>query len=318
MAKFQTAKDILRSHDFLEARAKSQKYVKHEFQDYAYRLAVDLGDLHHRSLYMKLAKTVDRTTLEQAAAFCMDYTKEKNKGKIFMWKLAQLRMESELRLAKRNMDHKFVMHRMAKLFDSMANSLSNKQKTQMEIKQRLVVEIYHLLAEEVRQHKKLPKALLMFGGAAIETKLWKGINVKVLGMGISSALSRVAKTSNSAVKFVHKSNLLEHKFTKQEFQIIWLARLWELIPLETEIKYLKELKKLLKPEGFVFVEVSLGETEQQVWKEFTIKDKTAIYFEKQNTAASLETRFAANGFKLITKGKLEDKREGYVWQLAKS
>jgi len=32
------------------------KYISAEFQKYAYDLAVELGDLKHKSLYMKLAK----------------------------------------------------------------------------------------------------------------------------------------------------------------------------------------------------------------------------------------------------------------------
>jgi hypothetical protein len=318
MSKFKTAKDILSSHDFLESRAKSQKYVKHEFQDYAYRLAVDLGDLRHRALYMKLAKTVDRTTLEQAAAWCMDYEKEKNKGKLFMWKLAQLRAANELKLAMRNLDHEFVMQRMAKLFDAMHTAINAKQKSQLEVKQKLVVELYHMLPEEIRRAKKLPKVLLGLGGAGIETKLWKGIDVKIQGIGISPALVRAAKTANSEAKIIRKPTFLKNTFDKHEFDIVWLSRLWELVPLESEVKYIKEIKRLTRREGYVFVEACLGETEQQKWSEFTIKEKSEIYFEKINTAATFETRFAAAGFKLITRGKLEEKREGYVWQLTNS
>ena len=65
------------------------KYVSREFQDYGYRLAAELGDLKHKSLYIKLAKTHSRATLEACKRFVMD-SKADNMGALFMWKLKQL------------------------------------------------------------------------------------------------------------------------------------------------------------------------------------------------------------------------------------
>lgn len=65
------------------------KYVSREFQDYGYRLAVELGDLPHKSLYIKLAKTVDRGILEQCRRFVVDSNAD-NKGALFMWKMKEL------------------------------------------------------------------------------------------------------------------------------------------------------------------------------------------------------------------------------------
>lgn len=70
-----------------------QKYITREFQDYGYRLAVKLNDLEHKSLYIKLAKNEERAFLDQALSFAIDYPKAENKGKIFMWKLKELREE---------------------------------------------------------------------------------------------------------------------------------------------------------------------------------------------------------------------------------
>jgi hypothetical protein len=69
------------------------KYVTQEFQDFGYRLAVELDDLKHKSLYIKLAKTESRGLLEKALSFVTDATTAKSKGKLFMWKLQQLRQE---------------------------------------------------------------------------------------------------------------------------------------------------------------------------------------------------------------------------------
>lgn len=69
----------------------TDKYVSREFQKYAYDLAVELGDLPHKSLYMKLAKETPRGLMETARSFVKDAANAKSKGRLFMWKLKQLK-----------------------------------------------------------------------------------------------------------------------------------------------------------------------------------------------------------------------------------
>ena len=71
------------------------KYISREFQDYGYRLAVELNDERNKSLYIKLAKEVDRSLLEQARTFVKDTTQVRSRGKLFMWKLQQLKSDSK-------------------------------------------------------------------------------------------------------------------------------------------------------------------------------------------------------------------------------
>lgn len=61
-------------------------YVSREFQDYGYRLAVELDDLRHKSLYIKLAKELPRGILEKARSFVSD-ANARSKAKLFMWKV---------------------------------------------------------------------------------------------------------------------------------------------------------------------------------------------------------------------------------------
>jgi hypothetical protein len=76
----------------------SDKYVSREFQKYAYDLAVELNDLPHKSLYMKLAKNTPRGLMESARSFVKDASNARSKGRLFMWKLKQL---EELKNAKK-------------------------------------------------------------------------------------------------------------------------------------------------------------------------------------------------------------------------
>lgn len=71
----------------------TDKYVSREFQKYAYDLAEELGDLAHKSLYMKLAKETPRGLMESARSFVKDAQNARSKGRLFMWKLQQLKSQ---------------------------------------------------------------------------------------------------------------------------------------------------------------------------------------------------------------------------------
>jgi hypothetical protein len=72
----------------------TDKYVSREFQTFGLHLAESLDDYKHKSLYMKLSKTVHRAILEQALSFAIDSTAT-NKGALFMWKLKEIRKASK-------------------------------------------------------------------------------------------------------------------------------------------------------------------------------------------------------------------------------
>lgn len=71
------------------------KYISREFQDYGYRLAVDLDDLAHKSLYIRLAKTVPRGILEAARSFAVDALHATSRARLFMWKMKELKNKTK-------------------------------------------------------------------------------------------------------------------------------------------------------------------------------------------------------------------------------
>lgn len=83
--------DILAKYEAKE----DGKYITREFQDYGYRLAVDLDDLAHKALYIRMAKMVPRGILETARAFAVDAEHARSRAKIFMWKVRELRQASK-------------------------------------------------------------------------------------------------------------------------------------------------------------------------------------------------------------------------------
>jgi hypothetical protein len=70
---FESIKNILSKTDFIERLEKKGRYVHQEYQDYGLRLASRLLDNKHKSLYIKLAKVLPRSVLEQTVQFSLDY-----------------------------------------------------------------------------------------------------------------------------------------------------------------------------------------------------------------------------------------------------
>jgi len=83
----QTIGDVLKKFD-----PTKDKYISREFQAFGVHLSESLNDTKHKSLYIKLAKTMPRIMLEKALSFAVD-SSAKNKGALFMWKLQQLKKQ---------------------------------------------------------------------------------------------------------------------------------------------------------------------------------------------------------------------------------
>jgi hypothetical protein len=86
---FANTADLLNRYRNIE----QNKYVTQEFQSFGCHIAEALDDKAHTSLYIKLAKQIQRGLLERALSFVSDANAD-NKAKLFMWKLNQLKQET--------------------------------------------------------------------------------------------------------------------------------------------------------------------------------------------------------------------------------
>ncbi|MBD3365799.1 hypothetical protein GF360_00445 [candidate division WWE3 bacterium] len=77
---------------------------KYEFQAYGNRLAEEFGDPQHRSLYIKLAKEEDRSLVERAREFVLRSENATTKGRLFMWKLSELKKERKQKKKRKTSD----------------------------------------------------------------------------------------------------------------------------------------------------------------------------------------------------------------------
>ena len=85
---FQSIGQVLKKGNPVSDR---DKYFSQEFQAYGYYLAKELGDLSHKALYIKYAKTLPRGILEEALSVVKNAIKVKSKAKLFLWKIKQLK-----------------------------------------------------------------------------------------------------------------------------------------------------------------------------------------------------------------------------------
>ncbi len=85
----QSLGQILKNYNLVE-----KKYISKEFQDYGYRLAMELQDEKHKALYIKMAKELPRHILEQARTFIKDASNVRSKGRLFMWKVRELKKKA--------------------------------------------------------------------------------------------------------------------------------------------------------------------------------------------------------------------------------
>jgi hypothetical protein len=81
-------KDIINSKNL-----KRDHRNTYEHQAYGNRLAEELNDPEHRTLYIKLAKNEDRDLLETARDYVLRSENASTKGRLFMWKLSELKKE---------------------------------------------------------------------------------------------------------------------------------------------------------------------------------------------------------------------------------
>lgn len=297
MAFAKSAKDILISNDFLEARQKAARYVHHEFQDYGYRLATDLGDVAHTGIYMKLAKTVDRTLLEQAAAFALGYFDEPNKGKIFMWRVQYLRRLAQQKQDMRNTEHGFVMQKMGKIIDELADVYAAVQRRDYNAdREKWLAELAAKLIEghpTVTDPGKL-RVLIVGCGVGLEVAFFNRMGLNTFGVDVSRKLLAKGKAKiDKPQRLVRKLNMLESKYKDNYFHMVVVCkRFWELVPLNVEQQYLEELSRISKEDGLIVleankaVEAELAEPKDG-WEKFTWQEQEYIKFKKINIPSCL-------------------------------
>lgn len=91
--KFKTALDRYKNQDSSAiAVPEKNRYISHQHQLRALELASKYDDLDHKIYYLNLCKKIHPTIIDQADSFVSDANAD-HKGKLFMWKIKQLKSE---------------------------------------------------------------------------------------------------------------------------------------------------------------------------------------------------------------------------------
>lgn len=269
---FISSKELLATNDILAKR--KTRHPKNEFQAYAYKLAMDLNDLINLKIYMRFAKNIERNLMEEAYRFVADSTSQQ-KGRLFFWKLKQLREQIAHRRALENFKYSFVLKKMKEFRNAFAK----------EILVRTDFEFDDETKFNITKHIADKKNILLIGGVSKKVLISLSSFAKLTVWEISSAIASKLKNENEfilnqrKIKIINK-DILKKSSKKNLFDAIIINNFWQNIPIEAELAILKELKTSLAMEGSIFVNVKHGLTTKQEWKIYKVLPKTFFFFSK--------------------------------------
>jgi len=286
-----TSKDILSKHNFL-VPTDNKKHAKHEFQAFAYKLAADLNDLVNLKLYMRITRNLDRSLVERAYSFAID-SKTENKGRAFMWKLKDLRLELQKYKDSLNFDYDFVMKKM-KTFRT--RTLGAQMKNYLDSKQ----EIIKYFVNNTKGSKTGKVLVISTPSIELVTDLmekYKKVHYHDLSKDINNKLEIPFLENHKKVSF-KTTDLLKTNFKEHYFETIIIDAFWNYVPLNDEVKVLNHLATILHEKGKAFISFRISPTIKQEWKDLKLGEKTVIpYFSKLSGFEELEKAASRFSFK---------------------
>jgi hypothetical protein len=278
----QSAAAILTSTNFWELETKTQRYIHHQFQDYGYRLAVKLGDVQHKAIYIRLAKTEERFLIERALNFALDYHQELNKGKLFMWKLKQLRAEREAKQNANNFSFDYVQTQTKLWRGQMAQQLSAKQQRALQTETQFVWQWLQLYFQN--HSSKQPQCLELNSIAGHDAQLATSLGFKLRSIETAKPLVDLAARLYPQLKLTYKADLVKYHHPKP-VDLVWAVRLWDHVPLGAEAKWLSTMASWVKPTGLMVLALpssflAYSDSPAEAWDELIIEEKPFRTYKK--------------------------------------
>ncbi len=295
MAGFVSTKQLLSVYDInapKDDKGNPSRGTAHEFQDYAYRLAANLNDLENLKIYMRLTKSYPRFLLDRTYESIAE-SNEDNKGRLFMWKFKKIRTDIQLKRDLNNFEYEHVIKKMKKLRDTHAKSIIKKNDN---IETNFLTQF---LTECPNIFGKDNKKILIIGSVSTLLPSMFDENVhRITGIDISIELTRNLKSifnKNNKKRFITK-DFISNSFKLHEYNTVILQNYWDIIPLEAEEQFIKEIQRVLAPEGFFLLNYKTAENSSQFWKERRTQESIFHYFQKLNNPNELLSRFSSFDF----------------------
>lgn len=256
-----------------------------EFQGYAHKLATDLNDLENLRIYMMLAKKVERQLMEQAYSFVAD-SNAQERGRLFLWKLKKIREQVERDRNKKNFKYDYVNTKQKEFKKIFAREIVLKQDSEISD------EIIDNLKKYLLQNKKV----LVIGNSS--RRVFKAIESVKPKATVVELSPEINKINNSVKAKVINKDFLKNIYKDKTFDIVVINNYWSQIPTEAEIKYLKEIKRLSKPNTMFIVLCKCSAKCNEQWKEFEYRKKIYSGYIKTFTKESLIEQFEKFNLKI--------------------
>ncbi len=167
------------------------------------------------------------------------------------------------------------------------------------------------MSEFLRRLPEAPKILDLGCGAGRDMEFFKEDGCDVVGIDIAEALLKAVKEKGLTAK---KMDMRKLTFKKDTFDGIWCMASFADIAKEDNEKVVKQIHKVLKPNGIVFVATKEGEGEQFIKKK---KYENSPRFYALYKAPELQEVFKDNGFEVLKCGVIKDGNTSWVELFAK-
>jgi len=273
-----------------EAKSK-KRHPKNEFQAFAYKLCKDLNDEKNLMIYMRLAKTVERSLMEQAYSFSVDSTSSE-KGRLFLWKLKQLRADMQKSRNKKNFTYEFVTKQMAKFRDDLADQTIHKSTTWQS--KEFFEEIVKFKESKSKSAKEKFQ-ILSIGPNSDE--IFSIEDVKFQTVELAKKVAKLLKLKKRKEKIITK-DFLKNSYEDGCFDIVIINSYWQFLPLESELKFLTAIKKVLNENGMVIINIRESLEDAQEWKALIANNLEKEYFIKNETNHTFRTVIEKCEFKV--------------------
>jgi cyclopropane fatty-acyl-phospholipid synthase-like methyltransferase len=303
---FLSAKELLLGYDFntsKDAEGNKSRGTAHEFQDFAYRLAQDLNDLEHLPIYMRLTRNYPRIILEKIYEFVADINEE-NKGKLFMWKFKQVKQDIQLKKDLENFEYEFVISKMKGLRNSLSNSIFKKYEN---LDSNFLAKIINQL--DFGQLTSKSHVLFIGNNCSLLPAPFLAKKCKVHGVDISRNLTAKLKGIyvKNAKNFITK-DYLKTAYSDNQFELIIVNNYWQIIPLEKEEEFIKNVRRNLQFSGRILLITKNSDVTKQSWKQMTVANEVKYYFEKTNAESDLLALFERNKLKVVSEFENREER----------
>ncbi len=282
----QSAKSILLNNPLVTNSTDAPKRrAKNEFQAYAYKLAHDLNDLDNLKIYLMLAKKVERPLMEQAYSFVSD-SRTDERGRLFLWKLKKIREQIDRERNKKNFKYDYVISKQKEFKNIFAKEIVLKQDS----------EITDLIVENLKKYLLQNKKILVLGNTS--RRVFKVVENSKPKASVIELSLEVNKLNNSdKVKVINK-DFLKNIYKDNYFDIVLVNNYWSQIPVEAEITFLKEIKRVAKQNSIILILCKCSSKCEESWKEFENRKKIYLGYTKVFTKESVDEQFEKFEFKL--------------------